>query len=65
MNMRYSRYRRSAMDKDPKFWEWLRNRDKPAQKEEQPRLELPMPGAYPRETEPDRTDRGVCIIEVF
>ena len=53
------------MDKDPKFWEWLRNRDKPAQKEEQPRLELPMPDAYPRETEPDRTDRGVCIIEVF
>lgn len=53
------------MDKDLKFWEWLRNRDKPAQKEEQPRLELPMPIVSPRKSEPEQADRGVCIIEIF
>lgn len=58
---------------DPKFWEWLRNRDKPAsggqdslrdaEKTKRLQLELPMAPVHNRKKDPD-SERGVCIIEV-
>ena len=53
------------MTNDPRFWEWLRNKDKPVHKEEQPRLELPLPPPPPRRETEEESDRGVCIIELF
>ena len=53
------------VSKDPKFWEWLRNRDKPAQQEQRVQLELPKPPVYRSEDSPREPERGVCIIEVM
>lgn len=54
------------MKDDPKFWEWLRNRNKVVHQEQQPRLELPMPPrAAPPKEAAEETDRGVCVIEIF
>lgn len=49
---------------DPKFWEWLRNRDKPAQQEQRVQLELPKPPVYHQPTE-EKSDRGVTVIELY
>lgn len=50
---------------DPKFWEWLRNREKPAQQEQRIQLELLKPPAYRPETNNQDSDRGVTVIELF
>ena len=63
------------IDRDPKFWEWLRNRDKPAsggqdslrdaEQTKRLQLELPMAPMSNRKRDSDDSDRGVCIIEVM
>lgn len=55
------------MEKDALFWEWLRNRDKVAeQPAEQPRLELPIFQAPPRNRDEaeNGSQRGVVIIDL-
>jgi hypothetical protein len=53
---------------DPEFWEWLNNKDKVAEIQEQPRLELPLynPSSSnaPASKEKDDVERGVCIIQM-
>ena len=53
------------IDRDPKFWEWLRNRDKPAEQTKRLQLELPMAPMSNRKPDTDDSDRGVCIIEIM
>lgn len=58
------------MEKNPAFWEWLRNRNKVVQPQEQPRLELPLPMYAPSTEkkeeggESENDTRGVVIIEL-
>lgn len=48
---------------DPKFWEWLRNRNRQPEQVKRVYLELPKLPVYRQEDE--SVDRGVCIIEVM
>jgi hypothetical protein len=50
---------------DPKFYEWLRNRDKQSHVEDRPRLELPLPPPPVRKETENKSDRGVCVIEPY
>lgn len=61
--------KRMSANKDPLFWEWVKNRDKankPSQVEDQPRMEiLPMVEPKTVKTKEEPSNRGICIIEIF
>lgn len=53
------------MENNPAFWEWLKNRNKVDQPQEQPRLELDLPVApKPPQGDAEVAERGVWIIEL-
>lgn len=54
------------MNNDPKFWDWLKNKDKPAEEQIQIQLEIPVDFPPPVNPPPEPRDpRGVFVIDLF